>query len=62
MADIYASCAACAFWFQVGAMKHECRRYPPRVKFSDWPETDANDWCGEFRRRDSDAVKPLIMT
>lgn len=66
MADVYASCAACAFWF--GSGPTECRRYPPQVVWFDegpqmlWPETTAHDWCGEFKRRDSDAVKPLTTT
>lgn len=68
MADVYASCAACAFWFRGAGRQTECRRYPPQVVGFDegpemlWPETTADDWCGEFKRRDSDAVKPLTTT
>ena len=61
MTDVYASCAACAFWFRVNIVTSECRRYPPR-KSGTWPETDADDWCGEFKRRDSDTIKPLTTT
>ena len=69
MADVYASCAACAFWFRGERGTPECRRYPPQIVAFEvepvevlWPETTADDWCGEFRRRDSDAVKPLTTT
>jgi DNA-directed RNA polymerase alpha subunit len=57
-------CDGCRFWggFSGGAAVGECRRYPPRLdqdRLADpnddgrfrgvWPETEAGDWCGEFR-------------
>lgn len=57
------TCSACRFWKQNEGKEHgECRRYPPQstervgteagevssTTYSDWPLTDADEWCGEF--------------
>lgn len=49
------SCASCYFR-KTGT--NECHRYAPRpnltynsplVGLTDWPETEENDWCGEWK-------------
>lgn len=47
-----AACSNCNFWWN-----EECRRYAPKPAasfsgdgwMSDWPATDADDWCGEHQ-------------
>lgn len=49
------SCSTCRYWRQSArtATTGQCRRNPPiwRVDaaVSEWPRTDATDWCGEHR-------------
>lgn len=60
------SCDACRYWWQekvrrTAAGWGQCRRMPPSLP-SDredklklvgiWPETEADDWCGEWQARD----------
>lgn len=48
-------CGHCAFY---ESSEHECRRFPPQIKFSDSGSTNGSDfphvsplnWCGEFKR------------
>jgi len=66
------SCDACRYWWQekvrrTAAGWGQCRRMPPSLP-SDredklklvgiWPETEANDWCGEWRARDGIGSDP----
>lgn len=59
-----ASCIGCAFWVPIrhGETIGECFRYAPSKPTLDeheirvahkWPLTEAEDFCGEFRSRDS---------
>jgi hypothetical protein len=53
-------CRSCRFWTGKDAPVGQCRRMPP-VKSSilhgevmsaarpEWPSTNADDWCGEWR-------------
>jgi hypothetical protein len=55
------SCAACAYWKDIGAVKGECHRHAPQaivfnvdaeLKFeSHFPVTSAEDWCGDFSQK-----------
>jgi hypothetical protein len=57
------ACALCQFWHEmVGDETGQCRRYAPRPAMfaalpntggegeveAVWPQTNAEDWCGEF--------------
>lgn len=54
-------CGTCKFWLHIEGNEGVCRRYPPRYTGHDepywthnfwaFPETEAEDWCGEFRIR-----------
>jgi hypothetical protein len=50
-------CKSCSHWFADG---YECRRYPPTILIAEdeedcvlpvsvWPQSDGDEWCGEFR-------------
>jgi hypothetical protein len=47
-------CKNCKFWEPWSDYNGGCRRYPPTVlvedgvKYSNIPQTDSSDWCGEF--------------
>lgn len=42
-------CTNCRFWTRRPAtICGECRRYPPSIEHSRFPETNPDDWCGEF--------------
>jgi hypothetical protein len=48
-------CEACRFWEDVGEGYGHCHRLPPvplgsgeSTLMTAWPETKADDWCGEF--------------
>ena len=53
------TCATCWFWEPLQSeygdsiefVKHQgrCRIGPP-ISSGEWPETNGEDWCGEFRR------------
>ena len=55
------SCSSCVHWAEDTEPGDErmgmCRRYPPAVvsdgesTFSLWPFTEADDRCGEFKRK-----------
>ena len=49
-------CKDCRFWDRpAGAptAKGLCRRYAPRPGSRvPWPETDQNDWCGEWQTKE----------
>jgi hypothetical protein len=56
------ACQACAFWNPIEEEAGECRRHAPQtvafevddeVKFeSMFPVTAAEDWCGDFQKKD----------
>ena len=54
--DCMPKCATCAFG-EIDGDGGVCHRYPPSfVSDEDGPQSvfavvDANDWCGEYRRR-----------
>jgi len=48
-------CENCDYWNEA---QYQCRRYAPRLAFdsngndgTDWANTGAVDWCGEFREK-----------
>lgn len=53
------SCGSCQFFDRTRAFKNgtgACRKHPPtdyKIKLtggtSDWPQVNANDWCGEWQ-------------
>jgi len=62
-------CGRCLYWDQVNqphavpidhttAPLGRCRRHTPRLPQSgmrgEWPTTETNDWCGEFKERGDD--------
>ena len=65
MSETTLICRSCAFWKPYREKTDtkqpdfgECRRRDPRLKFdrfdndntsSEWPPTEAGDWCGEHR-------------
>lgn len=59
--ETYPFCKNCLMW-EEGV----CRRNPPVAALdaegdavSIWPETDAEEWCGSYMRRNYDAVDVL---
>ena len=49
-----AMCRTCKFWGDDEGGRADCRRYPPQINpnagpWCDWPQTDAEDWCGEHK-------------
>lgn len=57
-------CELCRFWNSEADDAGFCQRYPPtvlhnstaRTVATEWPVTAADDWCGEFRPRDTAVV------
>ncbi len=58
--NITRTCQNCRFWDLASAEKVDgvitgiCRRNPPIVfddDISHFPDSRANDWCGEFRKK-----------
>jgi len=60
-ATVSKTCSACAYWKETSSSMGECRvRSPQSIVFkvddetkfeSRFPETKAEDWCGEFAAR-----------
>lgn len=55
MAPRIAICRACALWDPLGTHRGACRAHPPTQLHAHegepgWPQTLADDWCGEWRR------------
>lgn len=52
--DLVGTCEGCLFWKNFGNAG-ECYRYPPTPSMgcadSAWPTTQAQDWCGEWKRK-----------
>lgn len=56
-------CENCRFWDTEN--DGECRRYPPIITVNtkafsglsaDFPETNSDDWCGEWQGKDQDTT------
>jgi len=52
-------CEDCKFWsVELLAKWGYCKRFPPRASDgetdSEWPDTDYNDWCGEFQQKETE--------
>jgi hypothetical protein len=55
----YCTCEDCLYWRQrtpETPKRAECHRNPPlrivdgdTCSWSEWPTTDKDDWCGEFK-------------
>ena len=53
------TCSLCRYWKQIAGEDSlgECRRFPPMLATDGcvrdgngiWPDTSADDWCGEYR-------------
>jgi len=48
------ACKDCDYW--TGGVGY-CRRYPP-TPMNNWPITEDNQWCGEFRSRNDRTPRP----
>jgi hypothetical protein len=63
-------CGTCRFWEHAAGDTGECHRYPPsfspaqaaRGGFDLWagffPETEAGEWCGEYRTHAAPTTPP----
>jgi hypothetical protein len=62
-------CGRCVYWDHIGPSHVEnidhaaagfgrCRRHTPSLPLigmrGEWPTTETNDWCGEFKERGDD--------
>lgn len=62
------SCEECRFYegFYKGSESGRCHRYAPRPHANDeewsFPTTLAQDWCGEFEQRQTDAATTNSLT
>jgi hypothetical protein len=49
-------CRLCEFCHRCRQGDFWCRRLAPRVRnfptLGEWPEVRADDWCGEFKRKE----------
>ena len=60
------NCVHCKWWTNASDPPGmgECRGGPPSVVSRDiwnvpvWPHTEADDWCGAFRERESKGTNP----
>jgi len=56
-------CKECRFWEEIRVRAGgRCRRYPPTfidegTKRGHWPETSSDDWCGEFKFKDTSSER-----
>jgi hypothetical protein len=62
--EMQRDCYTCRFWKGSSHGEGECRRHPPQLTVvpdgneecpgvkTAWPETDQEDWCGEWEFRD----------
>jgi hypothetical protein len=58
-------CKTCAFWgaIEYDGGRHCCHMNPPscpnEFSIGEWPQTEAGEWCGEWRQAESAAGRGL---
>ena len=46
-------CQHCKYWKAGPGSMGDCRRYAPRPgDKKEWPRTNPDDWCGEFKSKE----------